>query len=427
MKLSSILGLNARSRLFSYKYGSAVGKKIARSKILTKRTLTRNGVSEVPEIYKIFKTPRDVFAFDWTKLPPSFALKPSKGLGGEGIIVIKKRTQDENGWITTARKLVTREDLKLHVLDILEGAYSVGNVPDVAFCEEYVARHKAFRKLAFRGTPDVRIIVFNKVPVMAMLRLPTRESGGRANLHQGAIGTGVDIPTGITTRAVWYGELIKHKPETKRKLNGIKIPHWTKILELAVRGQEASGLGYIGVDIVLHPSKGPLILEINSSPGLQVQLANMEGLRKRLERVEDLEVRDAEHGVRIAKALFAGPFVGRVKNDEGIKTVNVVEEIKIRGVNGEKVNVTAKVDTGAWTTSIDKKFAKDLGIFESNRILWYKRTRNSLGLEDRPVIAIVFWLGGKRIKTVATVADRSNLAYKILVGRSDLKGFVVNP
>ena len=105
--------------------------------------------------------------------------------------------------MTTQRTIVGVDDLKLHTLNILEGAFSLGNVPDVAFIQEYVGRHKAFRKYAFRGTPDIRVIVFRKVPIMAMLRLPTRESGGRANLHQGAIGVGVDIATGITTKRLW--------------------------------------------------------------------------------------------------------------------------------------------------------------------------------------------------------------------------------
>src|SRR5688572_1040037 len=137
---------------------------------------------------------------------------------------------------------------------------------------------------------------------MAMLRLPTKESGGRANLHQGAIGVGVDIATGITTRAIWHGEQIVFKPGTEKKLRGIKIPSWTTILETAVRTQMSSHLGYIGVDIVLHPDKGPMVLETNAQPGLQIQLANMEGLKKRLERIEDLDVIDAAHGVTIAKA-----------------------------------------------------------------------------------------------------------------------------
>jgi len=37
---------------------------------------------------------------------------------------------------------------------------------------------------------------------MAMLRLPTKESGGKANLQQGAIGLGIDMASGVTTSAV---------------------------------------------------------------------------------------------------------------------------------------------------------------------------------------------------------------------------------
>jgi len=303
----------------------------------------------------------------------------------------------------------------------------MGNVPDVAFIQEYVGRHKCFRKYAYRGTPDIRIIVFNKVPVMAMLRLPTKESGGRANLHQGAVGVGVDIATGITTKAIWHGEQIVHKPGTQRKLRGIKISFWTTCLLTAVRVQEISGLGYCGVDIVLHPEKGPMVLELNAQPGLNIQLANGIGLRKRLERVEDLEVRDAEHGVKIAKALFAERYLDRVKAEEGIKTVGVWETVKVVSSAGEKVDLLAKVDTGAWRTSIDKQTAVNLGLLEKSNILWRKIVKSSLGKETRPVINLKFYLAGRLIKTIASIADRSGLKVKLIVGRRDLGSFLVNP
>jgi len=424
MKLSSILGLNARAQLYSYRYNSARGKKIADSKLQTAKALNLVAIPQ-PEIYKKFRNPEELMAFKWEKLPSSFALKPSQGMGGEGIIIVKKRT--EVGWMTTQREKVTVDDLKLHVLDILEGAYSMGNVPDVAFIQEYVGRHKAFRKYAYRGTPDIRVIVFNKVPVMAMLRLPTKESGGRANLHQGAVAVGVDIATGITTRAIWHNEPISYKPGTKRKLRGIKIPQWDEILQIAIACQEATGLGYLGADIVLHPDKGPMVLELNAEPGLSIQLANLAGLRKRLDRVDEVHVRNAEHGIKIAKALFASPFSDRVKQDEAVKTVSTFENIKIKTANGEKVLVSAKLDTGAWRTSIDKKLARETGLLEKSNILWYKKVRNALGVERRPVIDLVFWLAGKRVETNANIADRSKLKKKVVVGRKALKGFLVSP
>lgn len=426
MKTSDILGLNARTQLFSYRYNKKRGKVVAASKILTEKVLLEAGVP-TPRILAKFRKPESIFKFDWQSLPSSFALKPSRGLGGEGIIVAKKRSKDKQGWITTARTRVNPEDLKLHVLDILEGAYSLRNKPDVAFVQEYVGRHKAFRKYAYQGTPDIRIIVFNKVPVMAMLRLPTRDSGGRANLHQGAIAAGIDIATGITTKALWYGEYIRYKPGTKRKLHGIKIPNWKKILKIAVEAQMASSLGFCGVDIMLDPEKGPMVVELNYQPGLQIQMANEAGLRKRLERVEDLKVRDAEHAVKIARALFMADFADRVKADEGIKTVSAVEEVKIKGADKKWYPIMAKIDTGAWRTSISQQLATELGLLNKENILWTKQVRSSLGSQERPVINLTFKLAGRKITTPASVAKRMALKYPVIVGRKNLKGMLIDP
>lgn len=437
MKSSSILGLNARSQLFSYRYNTVLGKKVAGSKLLTEKVLRRAGIP-TPQIYARFVKPADILKFDWNSLGSSFVLKPSKGLGGEGIIVVKKRVKKaetlvpqslaEVGWITTQRKKVTVDDLKLHVLDILEGAYSMGNIPDVAFIQEYVGRHKAFRKYAYRGTPDIRIIAFNKVPIMAMLRLPTKESGGRANLHQGAIAVALDIATGITVRALHHDKFIRFKPDTTRKLHGIKVPHWDEILKIAAQTQEAVQLGYVGVDIVLHPEKGPMVLEINSQPGLQIQIANTAGLRKRLERVEDVLVKTPEHGINLAKALFSASFSDRVKvqSDKSVRTVSALEEITIKG-RGKKKKVIAKIDTGAWRTSISETLADELGLLESDNVLWTKSVKSSLGKEERPIIGLTFWLAGRKVLTPASVARRGSLKYPVIVGRKNLKGILVNP
>jgi len=425
MKISSILGLNARGALFTGKYNSRKAKRIADSKLQTDRILRHAGVAH-PIIFTKFKTANEVFSFKWSDLPDAFALKPSRGLGGEGIIVVKKRL-DSLVWLTASKQKITAEDLKLHTLDILEGAFSMGNEPDSAFVQEYVGRHSAFRKLAFRGTPDIRIIVFNKIPVMAMLRLPTKESGGRANLHQGALGLGVDIASGITTKAILNNKEITYKPGTSRKLRGIKIPFWNKILETAVTGQIASGLGYAGVDIVLHPEKGPQIIELNAQPGLSIQLANMEGLRKRLDRVDDIFVMTADHGVKIAKALFASKFAQRVKNIEDIKTLQAIEEVKLVDIYGKGNKVLAKIDTGAWSSTIDINLAKKLGLLRKNKIITTRKKLSSLGEEQRPVISLSFWLGGRKIMTRVTVSDRKSLRYQVLIGRIDLQGFLISP
>ena len=304
----------------------------------------------------------------------------------------------------------------------------MGNEPDTAFVQEYVGKHRRFFKLAFRGTPDIRVIVFNKIPVMAMLRLPTRESGGRANLHQGALGLGIDIGSGMTTNAIWHNNPIEKSPDFETKLKGVKVPYWQKILEIAVKAQIASGLGYAGVDVVLHPDKGPMIIELNAQPGLSIQLANMEGLKKRLERVDDMDVIDVGHGVRIAKALFGGRYKGKIKDSpDEVKLIKAVEEIKIKDIDGKKHKVLSKIDTGAWSSAIDKKYAKALGLLKKDRILWFRDKLSSLGKEARPVIPVTIYLSGRKIKTNMTVADRKLLRYDVLIGRIDLQGFLVNP
>lgn len=428
MRSSDFLGLNARAALYSYKYNTARGRSIASSKILTKKVLGENEIP-VPDVYGKIRSLEQVKNFKWDLLPSSFVLKPSRGLGGEGIIVIKKRATDGEGWITTDRKRVYIEDLTLHSLAIQEGAYSLENAADTVLIEEYIGRHKALAKYSYRGTPDIRIIVFNKVPVMAMLRLPTKESGGRANVHQGAIAVGIDIATGITTYATHHHNYIKNKPGTKRKLHGIKIPFWNKILYSAVRACEVTGLGYTSVDMLLHPEKGPLVIELNYQPGLEIQMANKAGLRKRLERVDELKIRDAEHGVNVAKTLFAASFSNRVKNKSDVKHIHAIEDVTIKtGLKDRRrAKLTAKIDTGAWRTSINEDTARELGLISEGNILWEKWVRNSMGSEKRPVISLTYWLGGTKIVTPASVARRGRLKYQMIVGRKNLKGFLVDP
>jgi len=425
-KFSSILGVNARNRLYLI-YNNKRGRKVADSKLLTKKRLSKAGLP-APKVLKIFKSPEDVFNFDWTKLPESFVLKPVSGFGGQGIIIIRSKAKYAGEWWTMSGEKIDIPTLRLHTLDVLAGQYSLHNFPDWAFVEERIKIAGIFRKYAYRGTPDVRVIVFNKVPVMAMLRLPTKESAGKANLHQGAIGVGIDLATGITNHAVCRGKFLRYIPGTKRKVNGIKLTYWNTILTLAAKAQEAvSELGYVGVDIVYDKAHGPMILELNARPGLEIQNANLTPLKRRLERVEGLEVLNAEHGVRIAKALFAGRYADRVMAEEGVKIIGSKEEVKILAADKKKISVWAKIDTGAWRTSIDKNLAKELGLLRKENVLWTKTIKSSLGKEKRPIIGLTFWLAGRKINTYAGVANRVHLRRPLIIGRRDLEGFLVKP
>jgi alpha-L-glutamate ligase-like protein len=426
MTSNNVLGLNARNRLF-LSSNKKEGRRIADSKLLTKRLLRRNHLS-TPAILAIFRNPKDIMDFSWENLPENFVLKPSKGFGGQGVMMVKKKAKWAGEWYLMDNTLVTTKDLRFHALEILSGRFSLHNGLDIAFIEERIKIQKIFAKYVWHGAPDIRVIVFNKVPVAAMLRLPTRVSRGKSNLHQGAIGVGVDLATGITTHGVLEGNFIKYIPETKRKVNGLKIPNWNKILTLAVQTQEAvPALGYLGVDIVLDKNRGPMILELNARPGLEIQNANRAPLKKRLERIEGLEVKDAEHGVRIAKSIFAERFADRVMAEEGIKTIDVWETVKVLTGEKKKFEVKAKIDTGAWKTSIDKELAEDLGIMKTSNVLWTKIYKSSLGEEKRQVINLTFFLAGRKIETIANIAARKKLRTSLIIGRRDLGGFLIKP
>lgn len=433
-KATHILGLNARSLEFLKPLNKKRGRRIADSKLLTKKILKKHDLP-TPQLLAVFKTPQDVTNFNWLSLPDNFVLKPASGYGGEGIIVIKKKAKFAGEWYLMDDSIVSVSDLRLRVLDILAGQYSLHDLPDYALIEERIKIAKVFRRYAYQGTPDIRVIVFNKVPVAAMLRLPTLESHGKANLHQGAIGVGIDLATGITTYGITtYGTYkskpLRHIPWTGRKINGLKIPRWDYILTLAVRCQEAVPLlGYLGVDIVFDKKHGPVILELNARPGLWIQDANCVPLRKRLERVEGLEVRNAEHGVRIAKTLFAERFADRVMAEEGVKILKAIEEIKIRARDGQRIPISARIDTGAFRSSIDRKLARKWGLLKKDNILWRRRFayRSASARQSRPVIGLTFWLAGRRIKTSTSVADRSRMKTLMIVGRNDLDGFLVRP
>jgi alpha-L-glutamate ligase-like protein len=205
---------------------------------------------------------------------------------------------------------MTDEEMRYHVINILSGMYSLGGQPDKAMIEYRVKFDPVFEKIAYQGVPDVRIIVFMGVPVMAMVRLPTRMSDGKANLHQGAIGTGVDIATGKTLTAVWKNFIIDDHPDTGEPVVGIQIPGWDDLLRLASKSYELTGLGYQGIDVVLDKNLGPLILELNARPGLNIQIANNCGLENRilLAKKNLPNLKTVEEKIAFAKANFRSAF-----------------------------------------------------------------------------------------------------------------------
>ena len=445
-KYRKILTKNERNKVYLRK-NTPKGRAIADSKYRTKKLLAKKGVG-VPTLIARFKNEKDLISFRWEDLDGNFVIKPESGYGGEGIIIIRKRGKWAGEWQKMSGEKITTQDLQLHCQEVLAGKYSLHSMPDTVLVEERIKIHPLFLALTRSGTPDIRVIVYNKVPVMAMLRVPTEKSGGKANLHQGAIGLGIDLATGITTFGVERGapiyRIYDYNKKKKRKVNGIKIPFWKEVLETAVKCQLAiPSLGFVGVDVVLDKELGPEILEVNARPGLSIQLCNKAGLKNRMEKVDEIEVRGVDHAISLAKYLFGEKFFEKIEEKEKSRMINSLETIKIKIPKGFKpenaeikiikkgkhrmVEVEARVDTGALRSSIDESLAKDLGLLSKDKILYYRHYRSALGkANERPVVGLNFWLSGKKISTAVNVANRKGLTSRFLIGRRDLSGFLIS-
>lgn len=457
---NKILGMNARNLKYIRPSNRKAAKLLADNKIVCKRVLKKGGIS-VPELIAKIKTVEELESFDWTKLPNSFALKPNRGFGGEGILVVYgKSKKREDAWIKADSSLITIDDLKTHIRNILDGSFSLSNTPDIAFFEARLKLLKLFKPYSFKGIPDIRVIVYNKVPVMAMLRLPTRESNGKANLQQGAIGLGIDLASGVTTSAVQgKNKMVDYVPDSRLLLSGIRIPFWKDILKLAVRAQEISGLGFLGADIAIDNERGPVILELNARPGLSIQIANLSGLKERLERVSGIKIKTLERGVRVGMNLFGGEIEEELEEISGRKVIGTVEKVKLIGKDGKEVEVEAKIDTGAYSSSIDADLAKELGFedvlnyFNSLELpkdflredagkieedLRKKYLKNNPDLEDitviysshgvsiRPKIRISLILDQREISARVNIMKRGELKKQMIIGRINLGKFLID-
>lgn len=275
----NVLGINARNLACVYPLNSRRHFPKADNKLLCKRLLGEHGIP-CPATYAVYKSYHDLRRLENDiEVLNGFAVKPERGYGGRGIIIVRR---DAEGVFRSGGHPVSSEQLRSHIYRILTGCFSLEKVSDSAFIEQLIIADDTFAEISCDGLPDVRIILYHQEPVMAMARVPTVDSGGLANLHQGALGLGIDIQTGATTGAVHKNRHIKRTPDTNRSLVGIQIPHWQTILDMAIRSSHLFGLGYLGVDIVTDCHQGPMIIEVNARPGLNIQLANMMGLRTRI-------------------------------------------------------------------------------------------------------------------------------------------------
>jgi alpha-L-glutamate ligase-like protein len=300
---AGVLGLNERNANYIMRLNPRRLYPRVDDKALTKTLAIAAGMA-VPELYGVIEHQVDVKNFAaMVADKTSFVVKPAAGSGGDGILVVTGRSERKRDTFRLSSGLLMSEgEIEHHISNIVGGQYSLSGQRDKALIEYCVHFDPTFAEVSYQGVPDIRVIVYRGYPAMAMVRLPTRASDGKANLHQGAVGAGVDLATGTTLAGVLDNLLVEEHPDTGAIVSGLKIPHWDTILDTSARGYEVTGLGYLGVDMVIDNDLGPLILEMNARPGLNIQIANREGIANRIKRIEEIYDADATPAERAAIA-----------------------------------------------------------------------------------------------------------------------------
>ena len=286
---AGVLGVNERNANFIMRLNARKHYPRVDDKALTKELALKAGMA-VPELYGLITNQGEVRNFaDIVADRESFVIKPAQGSGGDGILVVTGRSKRKrDSFRLSSGVLISNDEIAHHLSNIVGGQYSLSGGRDKALIEYCVNFDPVFNELSYQGVPDVRVIVYRGYPAMAMVRLPTQASDGKANLHQGAVGAGVDMCLGETLHGVHYDEVVDEHPDTGALVAGLRIPHWDVILATAARGFEVTELGYLGVDMVIDKDLGPMILEMNARPGLAIQIANGVGLSKRIARIEEV-------------------------------------------------------------------------------------------------------------------------------------------
>ncbi|NRB38071.1 MAG: alpha-L-glutamate ligase-like protein [Pseudomonadales bacterium] len=306
LRMNGVLGMNKRNIDYIGRYNPRKFYKHVDDKLITKQLALENDIA-VPALIGVVREQHEINNIPAMVVDETgFVIKPAKGSGGKGILVITDikdgRFYKPNG------QEITADEMYRHTSNVLSGLFSLGGNPDVAIVEGLIQFDPVFDGYSYEGVPDIRLIVYKGFPVMGMLRLSTAASDGKANLHQGAVGVGLDIGTGKGLHAVQFDKPITLHPDTQKKLIDIQVPHWEFLLHTASRAYEISQMGYLGTDMVLDKLRGPLLLELNARPGLAIQIANGRGILPRLHQVDRLghHTMTADERVTYAKTHFSG-------------------------------------------------------------------------------------------------------------------------
>ncbi|MBP9773141.1 MAG: DUF1704 domain-containing protein [Candidatus Peribacteraceae bacterium] len=402
--------MNARNLLYIKPYNPRSAIALADDKIKAKAFLSARGIPTA-RVFGHIRTHEQLLNFDFSQLPDQCVLKPNFGFGGEGIKVFKGR---KDGNFIEGKKVVSEIELREHIEKILEGEFSVNGKEDTAFFEQLLVAHEGFAPFRPAGLPDIRFVVFNLVPVMAMLRIPTPQSGGKANVHLGGVGVGIDLATGKTTSAVQYNRIVDKLPNGIDP-RGIQVPYWQEMMLIASRIQQVTDIGYLAVDLTIDDKTGPELLEVNARAGLMVQIANLAPLRARLERVKGVKVTSPEKGVLLAQELF-GQKKAASKTVVQKGVLGLYETIHIPLEDGD-LELTAQMSPQYERTAFTPALVQEL------------LRRNVIEVEDekKKTYRARLIIGGRKIQTIIGERAITDPQVRASIGRRDLTGFLLDP
>lgn len=403
-----ILGQNARNLKYIWEFNDDLAKKLADSKIKTKEFLANKWV-KVSENLAIIKSHDELDNFDMNSLPLPFVVKPNAWYWWKWIIVFDKKDGAGN-FISNDNQIYSPQEFIVHVREILDGFYSLSWSRDKVIFERKLNLDHSIELLGKYWLPDIRVIVFNSVPVIAMLRVPTANSKWKANLHGWACGLGIDIWTGRITYITQFKKMIKSIPGIW-DVRGIEIPHWEDVLRLAVKVQQVTGVWYVWCDIVLDDTFWPLLLEMNVRPWLEVQVANKVPLLERLKKVENIKVNSVEKWVRLARDLFGWDIEEKIKNISGKKVVGNKEYIEIT-YNDKTFQSVCEIKTNKPNSYIHIDYLVNILKYPQEKIKWnIVKLKCSILGETRTV------------KFHVKPLEVSNM----ILGKEALYGFLVDP
>ena len=263
------LGINARNLLGIAPRNGAEGIGLARDKVATKQRLEEAGVA-VPRTMAVIEDMWGIPEVAQAVQEPA-VIKPAAGSGGGGVLLL---APDGQGFRTPSGRWLTQAAVERHAAEILHGGFSYGGA-DRVLIETRLHAHPQVAGLHGEGIADVRVIFVDGHQTLSMLRMPTEESEGRANLHQGGVAAPLDGSGRLGK--VFDGRKFDARHPDGALVEGVRLPFWIELCAVARKAAEAFPLEWSGIDLVITPD-GPVVLEVNARPGLAIQNVNRKSM-----------------------------------------------------------------------------------------------------------------------------------------------------